>query len=177
MTWRNERAIEIAIVWEMVGTSSGKRILEVGNVLSHYFPTRHDVVDKYENAPGLLAQDIVDYRPSEPYDLIISISTLEHVGWDERPRDPTKILRAFENMKTFLAPNGKMVVTVPIGYNRELDRLLAEGKIRFSKRYFMKRVSRDNQWVETDWTDVQNSRFDDPYYSANAVVIGIVEKE
>ena len=29
-----------------------KKILEVGNVLSHYFRINHDVVDKYENRQG-----------------------------------------------------------------------------------------------------------------------------
>src|SRR5881396_1029660 len=47
-TYCNERAVEIPIVWPIVQRVPPERVLEVGNVLSHYFSTRHDVVDKYE---------------------------------------------------------------------------------------------------------------------------------
>ena len=58
---------------------------------------------------------------------IVSISTIEHVGWDETPRDPNKIPRALENLTTrCLAPGGEIVVTLPIGYNTYLDKLLKE---------------------------------------------------
>ena len=58
---------------------------------------------------------------------IVSISTMEHVGWDETPRDPKKIPLALENLTTrCLAPGGEIVVTLPIGYNTYLDKLLKE---------------------------------------------------
>jgi len=44
-TWRNERAIEVPIIWKMVEENREGRVLEVGNVLAHYFPVRHDVLD------------------------------------------------------------------------------------------------------------------------------------
>ena len=40
---------------------------------------------------------------TDKYDLIVTISTLEHVGWDEEPRDPSKVLRAIENLKSCYA--------------------------------------------------------------------------
>src|SRR2546422_11404174 len=76
-TYCNERAVEIPIVWPMLQQVPPERVLEIGNVLSHYFPTRHDVVDKFEQAPGVQNVDVVDFRPTQPYDLIVSISTLE----------------------------------------------------------------------------------------------------
>ncbi len=45
-TWKNERAVEIPIVWTIIKKSEGKNILELGNVLSHYFDYDHDTVDK-----------------------------------------------------------------------------------------------------------------------------------
>ena len=57
---------------------------------------------------------------------IMSISTIEHVGWDETPRDPKKILLALENLTGCLASGGEIVVTLSIGYNTYLDRLLKE---------------------------------------------------
>ncbi len=172
-TWKNERAVEIPIFWEIVQTYQGKRILEVGNVLSHYFHIQHDVADKYEVAPGVINQDIVDFLPPEKYDLIVSISTLEHVGWDEEPREPRKILRAIENLKTrCLTHGGKIVASLPLGYNPYLDQLLKDGKIPFMRQHYLKRVSKKNYWVEVDWDSVREAKYG--RFVANALVIGII---
>jgi hypothetical protein len=53
--------------------------------------------------------------------LIVSISTLEHVGWDEEDKNPVKVLQAIEILKSLLAPLGKIVVTLPLGYNPIID--------------------------------------------------------
>lgn len=70
LTWSNERGVEVPVAWRLVERSGGKRILEVGNVLSHYHDVRHDVVDKFERAPGVVNQDMVDFDPRTRYDLI-----------------------------------------------------------------------------------------------------------
>ena len=75
-TWRNERIIEIPIIWKSARNFKGK-ILEVGNVLSYYFPVNHDILDKYEKAKGVINKDILDLDEDNKYDLIVSISTLE----------------------------------------------------------------------------------------------------
>jgi len=174
-TWKNERAVEIPIIWRMVEEYQGKRILEVGNVLHHYFPCRHDVVDLYEKYPGVINQDIVDFRPSRKYDLVVSISTLEHVGWDHRPREPGKILAALKNIKEHaLAPGGRIIVTVPLGYNTYLDRFLAEGKIRFTSVGCLRRVSQHSQeWEEVEWGEIRRAEFTNKgrWRSPNKVVI------
>lgn len=133
ITYRNERTVEVPIIYRIMNKYRGKKILEVGNVLSHYFPVKYDILDKYEKADGVINQDVVDYSPAKKYDLIISISTLEHVGWDEKPRDPTKILRAIQNLKSILKPKGEIVITLPLGYNAEMDKLLKRGRIKFTK--------------------------------------------
>ena len=172
-TWRTERVVEVPIVWDIVQQSRGRRILEVGNVLAHYFPVAHDRVDKYERAPGVINEDIVDYRPARPYDLVVSISTLEHVGWDETPRDPAKVLRALENLARLTAPGGRIVVTLPLAYNPNVDAYLKDGRIAFAQRHCLKRISRDNRWEEVDWREVQDARFDTPFRRINALVVGI----
>ena len=174
-TWTNERAIEIPIVWDMV--KKGKRILEVGNVLSHYFPVQHTILDKYEEGPGVINVDVIDFKPDEKYDLIVSISTLEHVGWDEQPRESGKILRALENLTRCTAPGGQIVVTLPLGYNMEMDNLLEDGKIRFAEQYCLKRISRDNRWIEVEYGEIRHAKYNAPFPSANAVIIGIIKKK
>ncbi|KAF0220697.1 MAG: hypothetical protein FD174_1021 [Geobacteraceae bacterium] len=172
-TWRTERAVEISLFWDIVKGHEGKKILEVGNVLSHYFPVNHDILDKYEKAPGVLNQDVVDFQPDKRYDLIVSISTLEHVGWDEEPKDPAKILRAIDNLKKCLAPGGTFIVTLPLGQNPEMDRLLEEDKIPFVQQYCLKRISADNVWIEAEWQDIQGAQHNYPFRAANGLVIGI----
>jgi hypothetical protein len=181
-TWSNERCVEIPIVRKVLAENQGKEVLEVGNVLSYYFPVKHDVVDKYEVFDRVINQDVVDFRPSKRYDLIVSISTMEHVGWDEDPRDhskilgePVKILRALDNLQECLAAGGIMVITFPVGYNSQLDKSLAEGRVGFTKRLCMKRVSR-NKWVEADWASCQEARYGVPYTAANALVVLFISK-
>lgn len=173
-TWKNERGVEIPIFRELLLEHDGKRVLEVGNVLSHYFPIHHDVVDKYEVAPGVINQDIVEFVPPERYDLILSISTLEHVGWDETPREPEKLLQAIEHLRNrCLAPGGQIIASLPLGYNKFLDGLLRDGNSPFTTQHFLKRISKRNYWLESDWEqcrDVGYGRF-----VAHAIVIGTIE--
>jgi len=95
-TWTNERAVEIPVIREAVNANAGKRILEVGNVLSHYFPVAHIVVDKDERSscPHILNVDFLDYTPDTKFDLIISISTVEHIGRNEPPGLSNKAVEA-----------------------------------------------------------------------------------
>lgn len=173
-TWKNERGVEIPIFRELLLEHEGKRVLEVGNVLSHYFPIYHDVVDKYEVAPGVTNQDIVGFVPLERYDLILSISTLEHVGWDETPREPDKLLQAIEHLKNrCLAPGGKIVASLPVGYNEFFDGLLRDGKSPFTTQHFLKRVSPRNYWVESDWEQCRNVAYG--RFVAHAIVIGSIQ--
>lgn len=172
-TWKNERAVEIPIFCELLLKYEGKRVLEVGNVLTHYCSIHHDIVDKYEIGSGVINRDIVEFVPQQKYDLIISVSTLEHVGWDEQPREPVKLLAAIDHLRhTCLAPSGSLVASLPIGYNRYFDGLLNGGKSPFTTQHFLKRVSKRNYWVEADWEHCRDA----PYgrFVAHAIVIGTI---
>ena len=96
-TWLTERAVEVPVAQALVDEHASDRVLEIGNVLSHYRPQQHLVVDKYEQAPGVLNRDVLDLGGLGQFDLIVAISTLEHVGWDESPRDPAKAQRAVKS--------------------------------------------------------------------------------
>jgi hypothetical protein len=170
-TYANERAVEIPIAMAVVRQHPDERILEVGNVLAHYYPHHHDVLDKYEQAPGVTNGDVVDFQPGKLYDLIVSISTLEHVGWDEEPRDPPKFLRGVEHLTTLLAPGGKMLVTLPIDYNAALDGFLKEGRVPFTSIAYLKRTSDDNQWREASWGEVQDGKY--IHARRNAIGMGV----
>lgn len=175
-TWKNERTVEIPIVYEFVREYRGKEILEVGNTMSHYFVVNHDVLDKYERDVDVINEDIVDFNPSRKYDLIVSVSTLEHVGWNETPKDPYKVLKALQSMEKLLAIGGKAVVTFGIGQNPVLDQLLRENKLRFTELRCLKRISRSNKWREVSWPEIAHAEYDRPFPKSNGLVVGIVKK-
>jgi hypothetical protein len=179
-TWSTERAVEIPIVYQMVNKKMGK-ILEIGNVLSHYFSFEHDIVDKFEKGEGVINKDVTTLQLQDKYDLIVSISTLEHVGWDERNpseklNDRNKIPLAIDNLKKMLTPQGALIFTVPLGYNPILDEYIKTGKIDLQKKFFLKRISK-NKWVETDLNDVKDSKFGAPYFRGNAIMVGIINNQ
>ncbi len=171
-TWRNERSVEVPIMWSWVRDVSPESVLEIGNVLSNYYPVRHDVLDKYERAPRVINEDVADFSTSKKYALIVSVSTLEHVGWDEDPKDPEKILRSIANLKRGLAPGGKILVTMPFGENPELDRHLREGRIRFREETCLRRASDQNDWVEASREEACSMAYDRKTPRANAIIVG-----
>lgn len=171
-TWRNERAVEVPIALRALHGVDPAETLEVGNVLRHYGALQHQVVDKYEPDPAIENADIVDFDPGRQFSLVVSISTLEHVGWDEAPRDPPKVLRAFERLDTLLAPGGLLLVTLPVGYNPHLDRYLREGQVRFDEMRYIERVSARNLWVERNVSAAWERAYGAPYEAANGLLIG-----
>jgi SAM-dependent methyltransferase len=174
LTWENERSVEVPIAWRAVrqAQARGMRVLEVGNVLSHYHRVQHDVLDKYEHAPGIIRADVLDFRSPHRYDFIVSISTLEHVGWDDEPRDAAKAELAIRHLRALLAPNGWLLATIPIGQNPHLDRLLSDGPAPFERISFLRREPRRNHWVEGSAADVSGARPWQETRSATVIAIG-----
>lgn len=175
-TWLHERAVEIPVVFGLVRKYREGRVLEVGNVLSHYFPIGHEVIDKYEPGDRVINQDILDFEPPAGYDLIASISTLEHIGWDETPRDPDKVIAAVDRLRSWLAPGGRLVFTFPIGYNSDLDGFLRDGRIAGTELSCLRRISEDNRWQEVPCNDAWGAHYNEPFYCANALAVGVIER-
>lgn len=180
-TFRKERIIEIPIIMFLLKEYKGREILEVGNVLNHYIKFKHDVVDKYEVYPEVINEDIMTYKPNKSYDLIVSISTIEHIGWDGksdyyRRKDKNIIIKAITNLSNLLKRNGKLIYTFPLGYNLYLDKLLKDKKLPFTEIYYMKRISKDNKWKQVNYAEIKNIKYGFPYQNANGMVIGIIHK-
>jgi len=172
--WRNERSVELALALDFLQGTTAGRTLEIGNVLSHYVPVDHDILDKYEQSPGVLNEDIVDFVADPPYDRVVSISTLEHVGWDERPREPAKVLRAYQNIRRLVRPGGSILLTCPFGQNPHLDEYIHEGAIDFPVQVALQRISADNRWLATTADAVRGAQYHHPYRNANALFVGVV---
>ena len=175
-TWLTERAVEVPIVQAIVDRHPSQAVLEVGNVLSHYRPQRHLVVDKYERAPGVLNRDVLDLDDLGRFDLVVAISTIEHVGRDEEPRDPGLAIEAMRRLEALLAPGGRLVVTVPVGYHAGLDEALGSGELALTRGTALRRSSLGPHWREMPPADVWGTPYDFLLYSARAVFFAEIER-
>ncbi len=170
-TWMNERTVEVSLGREVMRRHAGARVLEIGNVLAHYGPVEHTVVDKYERAPGVLNIDVVDLDLPERFDLIVSISTLEHVGLDEAVKDPDKPGRAIQRLRGLLAPGGLLWVTLPLGYNPAIDEGLRTGAFGFNRQLALVREPRRNVWREVPPEEAWGTEYDRLLYAAHGLVV------
>ena len=182
----NERTVEIPIASRLLNEFQGRRILEVGNVLRHYLDSAHLVVDKYERAPGVINIDICDYEPAERFDLVVSLSTFEHIGFDEgryaQAGPAVKVtasgaLAAIEKTRKLLAPGGVFLLTFPLGYNPGLDAEVAADDLGMSEIFFLKRISQSNLWQQVEFEEFRGIQYGKPFYpGANGLVIARYEK-
>lgn len=174
-TVAGERVIEIPIAKKLLGRYEGKNILEVGNVLSHYFPITHTVLDKYERSPRVINKDVASVKLKSKFDLIISISTMEHVGYSYgEQKDPNKFSKGIANLKRHLKNNGVLFVTFPLYINPGIDRLFRNNRMPFDHGFYMKRTSFLNEWKQVSKKDAKNAAvYDGDYANANILYIGL----
>lgn len=152
--------------------------LEVGNVLQHYEPEisvpYRVIVDLYEVAQGVSNIDVFDIDPEMgPFDQIVSISTLEHVGFDYEPKSPDGPQRAIEHLRGCLSEEGRLLVTIPVGFNPALDPLLGHFEtVRQTRLYRNPMVPGwASEWSEVpSWGKVREYGYHTPW--ANEVWIG-----
>ncbi len=174
MTWANERCVELALARALMAGIAPERLLEVGRVTPHYFPGSHVVVDKYE--PGSLQVDIADFKSSCRFDLVLSVSTFEHIAFDEPGAPPTpeavaaKVSAALDKCRSILAPGGLLAITVPLGYNPALDTMIATGKLGWDRASWFKRFPR-RRWRQVPRAEAVRCRYGSPHPFANAILL------
>jgi len=188
--WANEKCVEVAVVYERTRQSSPEATLEICNVLSHYYPVRHAVVDKFEAGAGVVNEDVVDFQPPRKYDLIVSISTFEHIGFDpypdgagqrREPLDHWKVMRALGLLRGWLATGGEAWVTFPLGYNPTLDDAWENRILGFDDEYCMRQtIPAFGTWEEGGhpvWEQVarQDAVIPRPYDGGTVVAFGVVK--
>ena len=172
MTWANERSVEIPIINDYLRHYESKGVLEIGNVLSHYGDVNHTILDKFERGKGIINEDILNFVATEKFELIVSISTFEHIGFDDDMDDDSgvKILHAIDASRKLLAENGRLVLTLPIGYNPSLDRLISGDKLKSIRSFFICRIGR-LKWETTTTEKALACRYGSPFPYANAIMI------
>lgn len=181
-TFINERAIEIPIFSNIINKHQTSKILEVGSTLWNYFHQQYDVVDKYDESPEIIRKDILRYHPKTKYDLIISISTLEHVGWDESlygkscKNNKNYFLKTLKHLQSLLTDQGSIIFSVPLGYNPYVDLYITKMHDYFDDLYFMQRSPIINRWKQINRTKLRNFKHNYLLGYSNAIAIGVINK-
>lgn len=157
LTWNNERRIEIPVAnWWMTAYAAGQGV-EVGNVIGHYGRRTHDVVDRYEEVSWYQDQNVQNidvFEMTGCYDWILSLSTIEHVGIDNPPHDPSRAVAALAHLRSLLVPGGRMLITFPTGYNRAVDEMVMAGTSRADRCCTLSRGADGVEW----WVQKPNRR-------------------
>ena len=153
----NERIVELPYVFRALSRAEpGTSVLDIGAAEStvafslaslgydvtavdlHPYPLVHPRLKSVEG-------DILDWDPGTTFDVVLCISTLEHIGLgaygeDASGADNPSDGRALERIRALTRPGGVLVLTVPFGdasadmnqrsYGREdLERLLDTWKV------------------------------------------------
>lgn len=172
LTWANERALEVPVGRAFLDGTDPGQCLEVGNVLSHYAPVRHAVLDKFETASGVVNEDILTWNPGRTFERILSISTFEHIGFDDDDRDPTgqRIVNAIRRCQGFLGPGGRLMITAASGYNPAFDGLVDRNRFGAERVQCFHRRSW-GRWEPCDEARYLATRYNRPYAFGNALVV------
>ena len=173
VTWSNERAVEVAIAREYLERYAGKRVLEIGNVTSHFFDIRHLVLDKYETSTGpvrVINEDVVEYETDRRFDLVLSVSTIEHIGYDDDGDSRQKIPLAISKCRGLLRPGGTFLVTVPMGYNPFLDELIVADELGCARATYIRRLAR-RRWVPCTKNEALRCEYGRPFPYANCIMV------
>lgn len=196
----SERAVEIPVAVEFLKRyGQGKRILEVGNVLSHYGPISQqcpgvgavDIIDKFERQPGVANKDLMDV--TDTYDIIMSVSTVEHIGQQAYGEsvhgDLEAPLKAIAKIYDLLKPGGRAFITVPFGRLTYLGWLIqfgAEYLAALSAKYgipkdkiqtwFFKKLDTEIKepvprqlWIQCTEAELRETYFGSPFAFANGI--------
>jgi hypothetical protein len=167
-----ERSVEMALADAWLSRHESDRdVMEIGAVTPYYWPARiADVVDPTDQHSGVSIRksmfDISFYGKK-----ILSISTFEHIGTGEYSLESKPDASALAVRKLLLEAQS-FLVTIPTGYNRNLDRFIADNWKAFEGVSVgcLRRSAgaRDNAWHQVSIDELR----DVPYTkAANGLIV------
>lgn len=176
-TRHNERAVEVAAALHLYNKAvdANKSVLEIGAVLPHYLrgwpQGGHTVVDLHEQWHGVTNDNVLTWQPPHTYDLIICISTLDHL------LGPMELWIALERMRRWRNPGGLLFVTLPanqppeVGGGPWLDALLKDRhSLEASDLWRLDKVDPQHHlWEEVTGTKTPPRGYNSPTWFANTV--------
>ena len=172
-TRANERAVEVPIALSY--RNQAQRVLEIGAVLPHYIPGwpagRHDCIDLHEEYPGVVNADVLTYKPKGHYDLIICISTLDHL------LNSHDVKTAVSRLLSWLRRGGLLFATVPanqppeVGGGAWLDALVLSGDLGADITRMDKMSPFQNGWQERPLHGSPSLAYNRPTPQANTLYL------
>jgi len=186
----DERAVEIP--WVLARYAGERRVLDVGTVFAEpaYVAGLHeleipDLVTVDLAAGATVVADVRDL-PFEDgrFDLVLCVSTLEHVGRDnavydvDAPRDQAGDAAALRELRRVLTPDGRLLVTVPTGVDDDqgwqvqraplawIERFEGAGFLGFEDELY---VRNRESWRTATLAEAQDARYGDE--GAGAVLL------
>lgn len=175
--------------------NGASRILEIGHVNSSlslelatlgYNVTAIDIRHYEFSHPSLksIKGDFLEYDFDGQFDFIISVSTIEHLGYNKRyggkeERNSDLDKQALEKISRLLKPDGKFILTVPYAarertdawfktYTRQtIENLLFKNFRMEERKYFYRK---QNQWLPA-------GEKDDPEHPSNGVAMFLLSKK
>lgn len=116
----------------------------------------------------VIVSDIVEWRSKRTFDMVASISTIEHIipcGYGMKDRGPSADLAAVEKMKTHVAPGGTLCLSFPVGIDgtsRELrpEEFTVYGEERVKQVIGDWKVLSENYWMQqgNKWMKVHSQQ-------------------
>ena len=85
-----------------------------------------------------------------------------------------KIIQVLNNLRSMLSRNGKIIFSVPLGYNPYMDDIIIHEKLNLNEQYYFKRISKGNQWKESKLNKTNLDLFNKPYQNGNGIIVGII---
>lgn len=124
----------------------------------------------------MINQDIEYYKPDKKYDLIVSISTLEHVGFDDEVKDSSKIDRVIEHITSnLLNSGGTFLFTVLLGYNFDLDAKLQRNFFNLDGYAVYQKSFLTEQWYEVELGAVSTCVYGSRGDGAGELFVGVIK--
>lgn len=199
---QNERVIEIP--WALSHFKEQVRVLEIGPVAAqeNYIEMLQHLNIKELHGLDITEKEVPGFKmkfedirgttyPANYFDLVLCISTIEHVGRDNKFYNPTKEfdreesgdIKAIKEMARILNPGGSLLLSVPYGkYNDEgwfvnysekyLSRLIDNSNLKLhEERYFNYVIG--NGWYECDKKDLKEVTYRYGYDYKNKYLIAL----
>ena len=79
-------------------------------------------------------------------------------------------------LNKLLTADGQLVVSLVLGYNPEMDRLLIKGVLGFDKKFYSKRIS-EFDWKEVRYEEIKDVKYDESVTTSTVIVICMSSKK
>jgi glycosyltransferase involved in cell wall biosynthesis len=136
-----------------------QRVIEIGNVLSHHQRVEHSVLDPYELAPAATwNEDLMRFTPPFSPTLVVSVSAFGPLAYGVGRRKPGRLHRAVRRIISWLAPGGRLLLTLPVGQDPVIADFLESPDRHVTSIRRMRRSHDSEEWEELTTDDDPDPR-------------------